>query len=141
MQRGPGLKKVTLAPLFRERWVRLVSLTEGRMRDVLEQADVVSEGGVRDEGGVLTYYGTTSLLIGRELFTPSNADVVRHALTFDPHTRTRIGRIAHREASSRMPSPPTSFQIELELEVTEKRITIAVDVVAKLAVVTTALGS
>ncbi len=140
MAAGPGLKKAHAPTLFRERWVRLVALTEGRVRDLVERADVLSEGGVRDEGGVPTYYGTTSIVLALE-WTPEMApEIVLHALRYDPHVRLRIVRIAHREAASRIVAATAAVHHEIAIELAPPRITITVDVVARLAAATTAMG-
>jgi hypothetical protein len=130
---GPGIKKVTTPALLRERWVRLVALTEGRVRDLVDLADVVSEGSVRDEGGTSTYYGSTSILIGSEALDGVPLDVFAHALRCDPHARLRIVRVASREATSRMPGSPAAVELEIGIEVSRGRIEISVDVVARLA--------
>ncbi|HSN98325.1 MAG TPA: hypothetical protein VLS89_08500 [Candidatus Nanopelagicales bacterium] len=95
----PGLAKTRAAPLVRRRVVELTAASDGGVRDLFEAADVVSEGGAREEGDRLVYYGSTSLLL-----VPADpallADLAR-VLPLDPHTRARALRVAHREASTR----------------------------------------
>ena len=129
---GPGLKKAKLPPLLRERWVRLLAVTEGRVRDLVDGADIVSEGGMKDEAGVPTYYGTTHLIIRADAFEGIESEVVAHVLRSDPHTRLRVVRVAHREATSRILGRPSRLLLDIEIDIKPNCITIAVDVVARV---------
>jgi len=132
MALGPGLKKAKLPALLRERWVRLLALTEGRIRELVDEADIISEGGVREESGVSTYYGTTSLIIGTDVLEGASTEVITHVLRCDPHTRLRLVRVAHREATSRIAGRAGALSLEMEIDVTAQRITIRIDAVARV---------
>lgn len=109
---GPGPAKVRGAPLILRRYVELVATSEGRLRELFEVADVISEGSAREEDGRLVYYGSTSLLIrpGEDAATVAQ---LGRLLPFDPHVRIRALRIAHREASSRAGGPIGTLHAEL----------------------------
>ena len=56
--------KKARAPDLVERAGPLVRTTEGRWRQLFVDADAMSEGGIKDERGERTYYGSTSLILG-----------------------------------------------------------------------------
>jgi hypothetical protein len=140
MAKGPGLRKIDLPKLFRERAVRLVSLSDGRMREIVESADVVSEGATREEASGLVYYGSTSIVLAGEPVAHVGRDLVVFALRHDPHTRLRLVRVAYREAASRVPSAALAFHHEIALDVSDRRIVVSVDVMARLASAPSAMG-
>lgn len=80
--------------------MELVATIDARVRDVLEAADVLSEGGVVEEPAGRVYHGTTSVKL-----SASRLGVAPHLLAaiaeLDPHLRTRTLRLARREAASR----------------------------------------
>ncbi|APR76351.1 Hypothetical protein A7982_01698 [Minicystis rosea] len=90
---------------MQRRQVELVSAAAGPLGDIVEGADVVSEGRTEMEGGRLVYYGSTSVLLLQASAggTVPDADAAALAavLRRDPHVRLRVLRIAHREASAR----------------------------------------
>jgi hypothetical protein len=91
--------------LIRSRSVDLVQGSDHRWRELLDSADVMSEGAVRREPEGLTYYGSTSVLLpfsskgGR--IPDRDAERVARVLGSDPHVRLRAVRIACREACLR----------------------------------------
>lgn len=133
---SPGLAKVRAAPLVQRRRVELCTAQSGRWREILEDADVVSEGAVRAEDGVLIYYGTTSVLLLRsssggalpDLDVASLAAIVR----LDPHVRLRALRIAHREASARAGSPIGVLRADIAVGAVARGVVISVEVTARL---------
>jgi hypothetical protein len=132
----PGLAKVRNAPLVRTRHVRLLSTLDGRWRDVLEAADIMSEGTVRQEGDRIVYYGSTSLLIrpraaGGEL-PDDELEQVAALLRLDPHVRLRALRVAHREASVRAGSAIGGLSAELVITVSGQGVVVTIDVVARV---------
>jgi hypothetical protein len=111
---GPGLAKARSAPLLRRRLVELVAASDGRLRELFDGADVVSEGSARMEGRDLVYYGSTSVLLGssREQGAQAIEELARMA-TLDPHVRVRAVRIARREASARAGGPIGTLHAEV----------------------------
>ena len=91
------------------RSLELLRCADYRWTDLLERADVMSEGAVREETHGATYYGTTSVLLpflSRGGAVPDHLarDVVLVA-SRDPHLRVRAVRIARREAQVRSVHP------------------------------------
>src|SRR6185369_2413583 len=62
---SPGLVKIRSVPLVQRRSVELCTAHDGRFRDILATADVMSEGRVSLEDGILVYHGTTSVILLR----------------------------------------------------------------------------
>ena len=122
------------APLVRERRTRLVATFDARWRDLLEGADVVSEGRTLEEGGAIVYYGTTSVLLStaRIQAVPGAPaiDFFAAVARFDPHVRVRALRIAYREASVRAAAPLLSMRAEVEIRATARGVLVEIDVVA-----------
>jgi hypothetical protein len=128
------LAKVRAAPAVRERQVVLVSGLDGRVRDLLDLADVVSEGCARVEGGGDVYYGSTHLLL-----TPisrggrfADADVIALAriAACDPHLRVRALRLARGEALSRAGAALGPIHAELVIEQGARGLAIRIDLSA-----------
>jgi hypothetical protein len=93
----------------RFRSVDLCQTLDYRWRELLEKADVMSEGAVRREPEGLVYYGSTSLLLpfesnGGEI-PDREAGHLAGVLCGDPHVRLRALRIACREAELRSHGP------------------------------------
>src|SRR4029079_4532391 len=92
-------------PLVQRRLVELCNAHDGRFRDILDTADVMSEGQVSIEDGALVYHGTTSVLLLRRShgghLPDLDVDALARVLRSDPHMRLRTLRIAHREATAR----------------------------------------
>jgi len=127
----PGLTKIRGLPLLRRRRVSLVSTLEGRWKELLEAADVVSEGKAKQEGGTLVYYGSTSILITARDPERDIAELVR-VLAHDPHTRLRVVRMARREATARAGAALGSVRAEVAYRVVPEGLVVTVDVVARV---------
>lgn len=104
---GPGIAKIRRVPLVRTAVRELAASLDGRWRELLEAADIVSEGAVRVERGGPRYYGTTSLVI-----EAPGEDVAKIAAS-DPHLRVRAVRIAVREAGTRAAGSLARVRVEL----------------------------
>jgi hypothetical protein len=99
--------------------VELVAASDGRLRELFDGADVVSEGGAREEGGDLVYYGSTSVLLappGEPTAEP--LEELARVAALDPHVRVRAVRIARREASARAGGPLGTLHAELSFRET-----------------------
>lgn len=133
----PGLAKVRAAPLVQRRNVELILAPAGPIRDLVEVADVVSEGRAQPEDGELVYYGSTSVLLLRRTDggTVPDGDVAALAslLRADPHLRLRVLRIAHREASARAGAPLGTVRAEIDVSPGARGVAVLVEVVARLA--------
>src|SRR5262245_52627799 len=134
----PGLTKIRGLPLLLRRRLQLVSTLDGRWRDLLEAADVVSEGKARQEGGALVYYGSTSILFTSAAVDhdgpapkPTVAELAR-VLAHDPHTRLRVVRVARNEAAARAGAPLGSVRAEVAVRVSDDGLVVTVDVVARV---------
>ena len=135
---SPGLTKIRSIPLVQRRSVELCTAHEGRFRDILDAADVMSEGQVSIEGGALVYHGTTSVLLLRRshggLLPDLDLDVdsLARVLRSDPHLRLRALRIAHREATTRAGSPIGSARADLRVDPSARGVIISIEVSAPL---------
>jgi hypothetical protein len=89
-----------------------VATSEGRLRELLDAADVVSEGGARAEGDDLVYYGSTSLLLMPPV-APHELAMLARVLEIDPHVRLRVLRVARREACARAGGSLGTLRAEL----------------------------
>lgn len=131
---SPGLVKIRSIPLVQRRSVELCIAHDGRFRDILDAADVMSEGRVSLEGGALVYHGTTSVLLLRRshggLLPDLDVDALAAVLRNDPHMRLRALRIAHREATARAGSPIGSARAELRIDPGARGVTISIEVSA-----------
>ena len=133
---SPGLVKIRSVPLVQRRSVELCAAHAGRFRDILDAADVMSEGRVSIEDGALVYHGTTSVLLLRRSLGGllPDRDVISLAavLENDPHLRVRALRIAHREATARAGSPIGRACSDLRIEPGARGVTISIEVSAPL---------
>jgi hypothetical protein len=133
---SPGLTKIRSIPLVQRRSVELCTAHEGRFRDILDAADVMSEGQVSIEGGALVYHGTTSVLLLRRshggLLPDLDVDSLSRVLRSDPHLRLRALRIAHREATARAGSPIGSARADLRVDPSARGVIISIEVSAPL---------
>jgi hypothetical protein len=127
----PGLSKIRAVPLFRAHRVVVLRTLAGRVRELVEAADVVSEGAVRDEGGSLVYYGTTSLLVSAEGHGLPAADVAT-LFRRDPHVRLLAVRVARRELGARVSDGVGTLLAEVVVEVRGRMVAVEVDVVAPI---------
>lgn len=110
---GPGLAKVRAAPLLRRHRVELVATSDGRLRELFDRADVISEGSARVEGGEIVYYGSTSLRIGAGAGPDAGIEALARVAALDPHIRLRALRMARQEASARADGPIGTLRAEL----------------------------
>lgn len=130
--RGPGLSKTRGGALGKSRAGALVATADTRWRDLLEAADVMSEGSLRLDGTESTWYGSTSLVVA---LPESNDELRAQLLTLasgDPHLRVRVLRMAHREAASRAPAPLGRTVCEVRAIADPRGLRIDVDVQAPL---------
>jgi hypothetical protein len=134
---SPGLAKVRVAPLVQRRTVELSCASSGRWREIVEAADVMSEGSTRTEGDRLVYYGSTSVLLLRRSAGGELPDVDVQGLTallrVEPHVRLRVLRIAHREAAARAGGPLSTLHAEIDVAASARGVALLVEVVARLA--------
>ncbi len=135
-RRGPGPVKAGAVKLVQSRAVEVFRSTDYRWRELLEHADVMSEGAVRTEPDGHSYYGTTSLLLplaSRGGVVPDElAAGLARLLTQDPHARVRAIRIAYREARVRSVHPIGRIRAELVVKTDASGIRIDVDVEARV---------
>ena len=99
MPARPGLakgKKPALLTLLRTERVRA---TDGRWRELFDDADVMSEGSTREENGQTSWYGFTSLILPLDGSTDEERAFFAAAAERDLHVRLRAIRIATREAT------------------------------------------
>jgi hypothetical protein len=116
-------------PLVLARPTTLVRAADARWRDLFERADVLSEGGARDEKSGRVWYGSTSLILPTgEAEAPFLAAVAAR----DVHVRLRAVRAAHREACLRAPGRLGRFACEIRVEAAPGGVRIDVDVQAPL---------
>jgi hypothetical protein len=112
----------------------MVRTTEGRWRELFEDADIISEGAARDDGsGERTWYGSTSLIL--ELPVETSLEDREQLLAIarkDVHAHVHALRSAHREAQSRAPAQLGRVACELRFSDDPKGLRIDVDVQAPL---------
>jgi hypothetical protein len=134
MSPRPGVAKVRTPPLLARRRVELCAPLDGRMRELVEAADVVSEGEEREEQSGRVYYGTTSVLLtrGRGL-VDEDLEELAQVLRHDPHTRLRVLRTAAREASSRASARLGAVKAEVSVHATREGVLFTVDVAARVS--------
>jgi hypothetical protein len=133
----PGVVKVREAPLFQRRTVALYTMTAGRWSEIVEGADVVSEGRTDPDGDRLVYYGSTSVLLlrrsaGGEL-PDLEVDRLAALVRADPHVRLRVLRIARREAAARAGGPLGTLHAEIDVGASARGVSLLVEVMARLA--------
>jgi hypothetical protein len=117
---GPSLAKATAGRVIRSQTLTLLRVLDGWWAHVLGGADIMSEGEVVAEAGGESYYGSTSV---RFLPEPRPAMVERfdaaalaRLVLADPHARSRLVRIVHREATSRAGRPLGVLRVELRTQ-------------------------
>jgi hypothetical protein len=116
-----------------ERSGPFIRTTEGRWRDLFQDADAMSEGGVKDERGERVWYGTTSLILGLPVETPVEERAFLLALARkDVHVHVHALRCAHREAQSRAPGMLGRTVCEVTFSEDPRGLRIDVDVQAPL---------
>lgn len=126
--RGPGLAKARATLLSETTSVRT---SDAVWREAFAEADVLSEGAVRDETEGRVWYGSTSLLV--PLDARLTAPYEPHALAErDLHARLRATRIARAEAQVRAPASLGTIQCELRFSKDPRGLRVDVDVEAAL---------
>jgi hypothetical protein len=130
--RGPSLRKATKERLVVLGGVR-VRTSDARLREMFAAADVVSEGGVRDEAGGPTWYGSTSLILPLpDDLGEADRELARAVVERDVHARLRAVRAAALEAKTRSPRPLGRISSEIRVELDGRGLRIDVDVQAPL---------
>jgi hypothetical protein len=136
-RKGPGIAKARAARLVERRAIELFRASDYRWRELIEAADVMSEGAVRSELEGPSYYGTTSLLlpfVSKGGLVPDElALAIARLVGRDPHARLRAVRIACREATVRSVHPIGRVRAELVVRPDSRGIRIDVDVEARIA--------
>ena len=133
----PPLAKVRQPALARDRSITLVIGVDGRLREIFDGADVVSEGESRAEvaGGVV-YYGSTHLLLAPVSAGGRVADadvaVLARIASVDPHVRVRALRVARREAISRAGATLGPSLAEIHVETSPRGVVVHVDLMASV---------
>jgi hypothetical protein len=105
-------------------------------RELLEHADVVSEGAVRKELDGPVYYGSTSVLLvpsesGRK-YSDAEMDTFAKLLAADPHARVRAVRIACLEAQLRAGCDIGAVRAELTIRRDAHGVRLDIDVEARV---------
>jgi hypothetical protein len=130
MQRGPGVHKVRAPRLFVHRERIFCAPVAGALAELLEVADVVSEGMTRDDAEGRVYYGSTSVLLAPP--EGSSLEELTHMLSGDPHFRVRVLRVARREATSRAGGDLGPVTAEVTINASSRGVAIVIEVVAPL---------
>lgn len=131
-RRGPGLSKTRAPAIGNNRASQLVGTADARWRELVESADVLSEGQARAEGDGSAWFGSTSLVVALpEVSEVERARVVALAAG-DPHLRVRVLRLAQREAAARAPATLGRAVCELRASTDPRGLRIDVDVQAPL---------
>jgi hypothetical protein len=125
--------------------VRLIQLRPSYLARLIEEGDVVSEGGLVDEAEGRVYYGSTSIRCRIDAtcaaaagpLGPSPPPALAALLACDPHLRLLVLRIARREAVVRAAAPLKVMYAELGVRVLSDadgiRLAFDVDLSAALA--------
>jgi len=130
--RGPTLAKAR-APALVERAGDFVRTNEGRWRELFGEADVISEGAVKDERGERIWYGSTSLILSLPTGIPEDdRRELRAIAEKDVHVHVHALRSAHREAQSRAPGLLGRTICEVRFSDDPRGLRIDVDVQAPL---------
>jgi len=141
----PGLAKTRELPLLQRQQRQFWQSNDLTWRDLLEKADVVSEGAIRDETDGPVYYGSTIILLldsshgGR--FSPSERTTLFALLEHDPHARVRVVRMACLEAQLRAHRAIGSIRAELSVRLDPRGLRVDVDVEAPVLVDTAVAGA
>jgi len=110
-----------------------VRTTESRVREMFASADVVTEGGPRDEAAGRMWYGTTSLILAMPAdVSEHERELVRAVLERDVHLRVRALRAAAVEHKARAPGRLGRISSEIRVELAGGGLRIDVDVQAPL---------
>ncbi len=128
---GPGVRKAQ-PPLVQTKTAALMRAFDGRVRELLEAGDVVSEGQARDEDSGRFWYGSTSILLHLPNLSTEERQTVNTAFGRDVHLRARLLRFARREASLRAPGGLGLMTCEVRFADDPGGLRIDVDVQAPL---------
>ncbi len=134
----PGLAKTRELPLLQKQQRQFWQSNDLTWRDLLEKADVVSEGAIRNETDGPVYYGSTIILLfdsthgGR--FAPSERATLFALLSHDPHARVRVVRMACLEAQLRARRGIGSIRAEFAVRLDPRGLRVDVDVEAPVLV-------
>jgi hypothetical protein len=135
-RRGPGPVKAGQIRFVESRAVEVFRSADYRWQELLDRADVMSEGAIRNESDGASYYGTTSLLLtlaSQGGIVPDElSEKLSRLVTRDPHARLRAIRIACREARVRSVHPIGRIRAELVVRSDVRGIRIDVDVEARV---------
>jgi hypothetical protein len=126
---GPGLAKARAVPLVLVRRPVLVRSSDSRLRELFARADIVSEGGVRQEPGGRFWYGSTSLILQAG---DRDSEWLAAIAARDLHVRLRALRAAQREACLRAPGRLGRFVCEIRILADVRGVRVDVDVQAPL---------
>lgn len=136
-RRRPGLAKTTAQRLVAKRRVELWQATDYRWRELFENADVMSEGATRSEGGRLVYYGTTSVLLAKVSsgggVPDEQAAEVARMVRVDPHARLRAVRVACLEAQVRSDGPIGRIRADLMVRLDTSGVRIDIELEADVS--------
>jgi hypothetical protein len=136
--KGPGLAKVQGSPVILAREAVFVRTSRGRWKDLFARADILSEGGARDEptAGATgaahvtrMWYGTTSLILPADGADPALLAAVAER---DVHVRLQALRVARREACLRAPARLGRLACEIQVKLDKRGVRIDVDMQAPL---------
>lgn len=127
---GPGLARARAKNLVAHKQVSLFRTDDATLGRWLAGADVVSEGSIRPEPEGDVWFGSTSLRVATGEVPTARADA--RVLSADLHLRTRVLRIASREARLRAPGALGPIRCEIRVEVVDGGLRIDVDVQAPL---------
>jgi hypothetical protein len=127
----PGLAKARGLPVVLRRDVLLVRAPDPRWRDLVDAADVVSEGCLRQERTGRVWYGSTSLILRVDASVADPAFLAA-LVGRDLHVRLRAVRVAQREACLRASGRLGRFACEMRVSPDPQGVRIDVDVQAPL---------
>lgn len=105
--------------------IQLERLDANATRDWLDEASIVSEGGLHDG---TRYYGSTYVALRDAAGMDARALAAR--VDADPHLRLRLLRVAHREASARAGSGLETMRAEIGIRASERGVAITIEVEA-----------
>lgn len=122
---GPGLRKATRPRVHSVKCVHLERLDANATRDWLDDASIVSEGGLHDG---TRYYGSTYVTLPDAGGLDARALAAR--VDLDPHLRLRLLRVAHREATARAGHGLETMRAEIGIRATDRGVAITIEVEA-----------
>jgi len=131
-RRGPGLAKSRGPSLITTTHSARVRASDVRWRELMETADVMSEGSARREAIGSTWYGSTSMILAIPQASEEERTFLAAVADRDVHVRLRVLRIALREATLRAPAPLGSSHCEIRVQSDQRGVRIDVDVQAPL---------